>query len=168
MSSDQPSVVVDVRDSGLDGYPPDRGLICIAIGYQLLQLQPTSSYETESWAHGAWAIHMTFPQRSQRVGVVESDATLLEVKAHTEPGRQRVGEAWGGGRAVADGVSDAVALVMVVVVVVAVLGQVDLSHPHREEAEGWSRVQAIFCTAVVTTVWVVAGQVDKWGWKQPL
>lgn len=57
---------------------------------------------------------------------------------------------------------------MVVVVVVAVLGQVDLTHPHSEEAEGWSRVQGILCAAVVTTVRVVAGQFDKQGRKQPL
>ena len=102
---------------------------------------------------------MTFPQGSQGVGVVEGDATLLKVKAHTEPGRQRVGEACGRGRAVADGVSDAVPVVTVVmVVVVAVLGQVDLTHPHGEEAERWSRVQGVLGPAVMTAVGVVAGE----------
>ncbi len=104
---------------------------------------------------------MTFPQRSQRVGIVEGDATLLKVKAHTEPGRQRVGEACGRGGAVADGVSDTVP--MVTVVVEAVLGQVDLTHPHSEEAEGWSRVQGILCSAVMTTIWVIAGERARFG-----
>lgn len=154
MTSDQPSVVIYIRDTGLDGYPSDRNLICIAIGYQLLQLQCPSTNETESWAHGARAIHMTFPQRSQRVGIIEGDATLLKVKAHTEPGRQRVGEACGRGGAV---VSDAVSLVTVVVVV-AVLGQEDLTHPHSEKTERWSGVQGILCPTVMTTVWVIAGE----------
>lgn len=95
MTPDQPSVVIYIRDTGLNGHSSDRNLICIAIGYQLLQLQRPSTNETESWAHGAGAIHMTFPQRSQRVGIIEGDATLLKVKAHTEPGWQRVGEACG-------------------------------------------------------------------------
>lgn len=49
---------------------------------------------------------------------------------------------------------------MVTVVVVAVLRQVDLPHPHGEEAEGWSRVQGVLRPAVVPAVWVVAGQRD--------
>ena len=83
---------------------------------------------------------MTLPQRPQRVGIIESDATLLKVKAHTESGRQRVGEARGrrGAVAVGDGVSDSVPVATVVVVVV--MGQVDFTHPHGEEAEGRSRV----------------------------
>ena len=102
---------------------------------------------------------MTFPQRSQRVGVIEGDATLLKVKGHTEPGRQRVGEACGRGGAVADGVAGAVPVVTVVVlVVVVVLGQVDLTHPHSEEAERWSRVQGVLRPAVMTAVWVVAAE----------
>lgn len=52
-------------------------------------------------------------------------------------------------------------MVTVVVVVVAVLGQVDLTHPHSEEAEWWSRVQGVLCPAVMTTVWVVAGERAK-------
>lgn len=95
MTSDQASVVISIRDTGLDGYPSHRSLICIAIGYQLLQLQRPPTNETESRAHRAGAIYVTFPQRSQRVGIIESDATLLKVKAHTEPGRQWVGEACG-------------------------------------------------------------------------
>lgn len=83
---------------------------------------------------------MAFPERSERVGVVEGHAALLEIKAHPEPWRQGVRDARGGGGAIAvgDGVSDAVAMVTVVVVVVVVglLGQVDLSHTHGEEAEG--------------------------------
>lgn len=46
----------------------------------------------------------------------------------------------------------------VVVVVVAVLGQVDFTHPHCEEAERRSRIQGILCSTVMTTVWVVAGE----------
>lgn len=45
-----------------------------------------------------------------------------------------------------------------VVLVVTVLRQVDLTHPHSEEAEWWSRVQGILCSAVMSTVWVVAGE----------
>lgn len=112
---------------------------------------------------------MTLPQRAQRVGIIKSDAALLKVKAHTKPRWQRVGEACGRGGAVAvgDGISDTVPMatvVVVVVVVVAVLGKVDFAHPHSEEAEGWSRVQGILCSTVMTTVWVVAGegaQLDK-------
>lgn len=110
---------------------------------------------------------MTFPQRSEGVGVVEGDATLLKVKAHAEPGRQRVGEARGRGGAVAvgDGVSDAVpvaaVVVLLLVVMVVVLGQVDLTHPHSEEAEWWSGVQSVLCSAVMTTVWVVAGDTNN-------
>lgn len=141
----------------MDGYPSDRGLIRVTIGYQLLQLQRPPADETESRAHGAGAIHVTFPQRSERVGVIEGDATLLKVKGHTEPGRQRVGEACGRGGAVADGVAGAVPVVTVVVVVV-VLGQVDLTHPHSEEAERWSRVQGVLRPAVMTAVWVVAAE----------
>lgn len=101
---------------------------------------------------------MTFPQRSKGVGVVEGDATLLKVKAHAEPRRQRVGEARGGGGAgaVGDGVPDTVPVAAVVVV--AVLGQVDLTHPHREEAEWRSRVQSILRSAVMAAVRVVAGE----------
>lgn len=47
-------------------------------------------------------------------------------------------------------------MVTVVVVVVVVLGQVDLTHPHSEEAERWSRVQGVLRPAVMTAVWVVA------------
>lgn len=86
-------VVVYVGDAGLDGDPSHRSLICVAIGHQFLQLQSPSADETERRAHGAGAVHVAFPQRSQRVGVEEGDATLLKVKAHTEPRRQRVGEA---------------------------------------------------------------------------
>lgn len=142
----------------MDGHPPDRGLICAAIGYQLLQLQRPPADETESWTHGAGAIHMTFPQRPQRVGVIEGDATLLKVKAHTKPGWQRVSEACGcgGAIAVADWVS--VTVPIATVVVVAVLGEVDFTHPHCEEAEGRSRVQGVLCPTVMTAVWVVAGE----------
>lgn len=163
---DQKSVVIHVRDAGLDGYPPDWSLICIAIGHQLLQLQGPSTDEAESRAHGAGTVHVAFPQRSQRVGVVEGDAALLKVKAHAEPGRQRVGEAWRRGGAV---VSDAVALTAVMVV--AVLGQVDLPHAHSEEAERRSRVQSVLCPAVVTTVRVITGeraQFNEWGHWQTL
>lgn len=124
----------------MDGHPSDWGLICVAIGYQLLELQRSSANETESRTHGAGAIYMTLPQRSQRVGVIEGDTTLLKVEAHTEPGRQRVGEACGRGGAVAVGDGVAVSVPMAAVVVVAVLGQVDFTHPHSEEAEGRSRV----------------------------
>lgn len=99
---------------------------------------------------------MTLPQRSQRVGIVKGDTTLLKVQAHAESGRQRIGDTCGRGGAVADGVSGTVAMVVVAAVVVAVLRQVNLSHSHSEEAEGWSRVQGIFCTAVMTTVWIIA------------
>lgn len=98
---------------------------------------------------------MALPERSQRVGVKEGDAPLLKIKAHAEPGRQRVGEARGGGRAVdvGDGISDTVAVVMVVI---AVLGQIYFAHSHGEEAERWSGVQSILCSAVVAAVWVIA------------
>lgn len=91
------------------------------------------------------------------MGVVEGDATLLKVKAHTEPGGQGIGEARGRGGAVA--VADGVSLTIPVaaVVMIAVLGEVDFTHPHSEEAEGWSRVQGVFCTAVMATVGVIAG-----------
>lgn len=139
----------------MDGYPSDWSLICVAIGYQLLQLQSSSTNETESWAHRARAIHVAFPQGPQGVGIVEGDPTLLKVETHTEPGGQGVGEARGRGGAV---VSRAVP-----VVVVAVVGQVDLTHAHSEEAERRSRVQVIFCTAVVAAVWVVpeSAQIKK-------
>lgn len=141
----------------MDGYPSDRSLVRIAIGYQLLQLQSPPANEAESRAHGAGAIHVAFPQRPKGVGVVEGDASLLKVKAHAEPRGQRVGDARGRGGAVAvgDGVSDTVPMATVVVVVV--LGQVDLTHPHREEAEWRGGVQSVLCSAVMTTVRVVAG-----------
>lgn len=102
---------------------------------------------------------MPLPQRPQRVGVVEGDAALLEVQAHAQPRRQRVGEARGRRRPIADGVSHAVAVATVVVVVmVGVLRQVDLPHPHGEEAEGRSRVQGVLGAAVVAAVWVVAAR----------
>lgn len=102
---------------------------------------------------------MSLPQGAQRVGVVEGDATLLKVKAHAEPGRQRKSETCrcGGAITVGDGVSYAVPVVTVVGVV-AVLWHVNFTHPHGEEAEGWSRVQGIFCSTVMTAVWVVAGE----------
>lgn len=95
---------------------------------------------------------MAFPQGPQGVGVVEGDPALLEVEAHAEPGGQRVGEARGRGGAVVS--SRAVA----VVVAVAVLGQVDLTHAHGEEAERGRRVQVVLRTAVVAAVWVVPGR----------
>lgn len=154
--------VIWIRDAGLDGYPSDRSLICIANGHQLLQLQRPPADETERRAHGAGAIHMTFPQGSQGVGVVKGDATLLKVKAHTEPRRQWVGEARGWGGAVTNGVSDTVSMVtVVVVVVVAVLGQVDLTHPHSEEAERRSRVQGVLCSAVMAAVRVITGEEEQ-------
>lgn len=142
----------------MDGHPSDRSLICVAIGYELLELQGPSTDETEGRTHGARAIHMALPQRSQRVSVIEGDATLLKVKAHTEPRRQRVGEACGrrGAVAIGDGVSAAVP--MATMVVAAVMGQVDFTHPHSEEAERRSRVQGIFRSTVVATVWVVAAE----------
>lgn len=102
---------------------------------------------------------MTFPQRSKGVGIIEGDATLLKVKAHTEPRRQRVGEARGRGGPVGDGVSGTVPMATVVVIVV--LGQVDLTHPHSEETERRSRVQGVLCAAVMTAVRVVAGQRER-------
>lgn len=125
LRADKPSVVINIRDTGLDGYPSDWSLICIAIGYKLLQLQCTSTNETESWAHGAGAIHVAFPQRPERVGVIEGDATLLKVKGQTEPRWQGIGEACRCGWAVVSGT-----ISMVTVVMIAVLGQVDLTHPH--------------------------------------
>ena len=47
---------------------------------------------------------------------------------------------------------------VVVVVVVALLGQVDLTHPHGEEAEGGGGVQGVLCSAVMATVRVVAAE----------
>ncbi|TNN42663.1 hypothetical protein EYF80_047160 [Liparis tanakae] len=145
-----------VRAAGLDGHPSDGRLVRIAIGHQLLQLQGPPANEAERRAHGAGAIHVTFPQRSQGVGVVEGDATLLKVKAQAEPGGQRVGEAGGGGGAgaVGDGVPGPVP-VAAAVVVVAVLGQVDLTHPHREEAERRSGVQSILRPAVMAAVRII-------------
>lgn len=120
----------------MDGHPPHRRLIRVPVGDQLLQLQRPPADEAESGADGPGAVDVPLPQRAQRVGVVEGDAPLLEVEAHAQPGRQRVGEACGGGGAVAvgDGVSIVVAVVAVVVVVV--LGQIYFTHPHRQEAEG--------------------------------
>lgn len=96
---------------------------------------------------------MAFPQGPQGVGVVEGDPSLLKVETHAEPGRQGVGEARGRGGPVVSGA--------VAVVVVGVLGQVDLTHAHGEEAERRSRVQVILCTAVVATVWVVPERTDQ-------
>lgn len=147
----------------MNGDPSDRSLVGVAIGHQFLQLQSSSPDEAEGGAHGAGAVHVPLPQRPQRVGVVEGDAALLEVEAHAQPRGQRVGEARGRRRPVADGVSDAVAVVtvVVVVVVVAVLRQVDLPHPHGEEAEGRSRVQGVLGAAVVAAVWVVAARREE-------
>lgn len=150
----------------MNGDPSDRSLVGVAIGHQFLQLQSSSADETEGRAHGAGAVHVPLPQRPQGVGVVEGDAALLKVEAHAQPRRQRVGEAQGRRGPVAGGVADAVAVVavvtmVVVVVVVAVLRQVDLPHPHGEEAEGWSRVQGILRPTVVTAVWVVAAWRDE-------
>lgn len=101
---------------------------------------------------------MTLPQGSQRVGIIEGDTTFFKVKAHTKPGRQWVGEArgWRGAVAIGDRVSYTIPMATVVVVVV--LRHVDFTHPHSEETEGWSRVQGILCSTVMTTVWVVAGE----------
>lgn len=139
----------------MDGDPSDRSLIRVAIGDQLLQLQSSSPDETESRADGTGAIHVAFPQRPQGVGVVEGHPAFLEVEAHAQPGGQRVGEARGRGGAVVPAA--------VPVVAVAVLGQVDLTHPHREEAERRRRVQVVFRTAVVAAVWVVteSAHIDK-------
>lgn len=147
----------------MNGDPSDRSLVGVAIGHQFLQLQSSSTDETEGRAHGARAVHVPLPQRPQGVGVVEGDAALLKVEAHAQPRWQRVGEAQGRRGPVAGGVADAVAVVAVVtvVVVVAVLRQVDLPHPHGEEAEGWSRVQGILRPTVVTAVWVVAAWRDE-------
>lgn len=145
----------------MDCYPSHWGLICIAICYQLLQLQRPSTNETESWTHGARAIYVTLPQRSQRVGIIEGDATLLKVKAHTKPGRQWVGEARGRGGAIAIGDGVSYTIPVAIVVVVVVLRHVDFTHPHSEEAEGWSRVQGILCSTVMATVWVVAGEKER-------
>lgn len=131
----------------MDGDPPDWSLICVAIGHQLLQLQSSPTNETEGRAHGTGAIHVAFPKRPQGVGVVEGDPTLLKVETHAEPGRQRVGEACGRGGPVVPGA--------VPVVAVAVLGQVDLTHPHSEETEGRGRVQVVLCAAVMAAVGVV-------------
>lgn len=144
----------------MNGDPSDRSLVGVAIGHQFLQLQSSSADETEGGAHGARAVHVALPQRPQGVGVVEGDAALLKVEAHAQPRRQRVGEARGRRGSVADRVADAVAVV-VVVVVVAVLRQVDLPHPHGEEAEGRSRVQGVLRPTVVTAVWVVAARRDE-------
>lgn len=86
------------------------------------------------------------------MGIVERDAPFLKVKAHTEPGRQRVSEASGRWMAVA--VGDGVPLLMVVVV----LRQVDFTHPHSQKAEGRRRIQGILCAAVMAAVWVVAAE----------
>lgn len=149
----------------MNGDPSDRSLVGVAIGHQFLQLQSSSADETEGRAHGAGAVHVPLPQRPQGVGVVEGDAALLKVEAHAQPRWQRVGEAQGRRGPVAGGVADAVAVVamvtVVVVVVVAVLRQVDLPHPHGEEAEGWSRVQGILRPTVVAAVWVVAAWRDE-------
>lgn len=136
------------RDAGLDGDPPDGGLVCVAIGHQLLELQSSAPDEAEGRAHGTRTIHVAFPERPQRVGVVEGDPAFLEVEAHAEPGGQRVGEAGGRGGPVVPGA--------VPVVAVAVLGQVDLPHAHGEEAERRSRVQVVLRAAVVAAVRVVA------------
>ena len=97
---------------------------------------------------------MAFPQGPQRVGVVEGDPALLKVEAHTQPGGQRVGEARGRGGAVVPGA--------VPVVAVAVLGQVDLAHAHREEAERRGRVQVVLRPAVMAAVWVVPEGAHTW------
>lgn len=131
----------------MDGDPSDWGLIRVAIGYQLLQLQSPSANEAESRTHGTGAVHVALPQGPQGMGVVEGHPALLEVETHAQPGGQRVGEACGRGRAVVSG--------GVAVVVVGVLGQVDLPHAHGEEAEGRSRVQVVFSAAVMAAVWVV-------------
>lgn len=137
----------------MDGHPPDRRLVCIAIGHQLLQLQGTSADEAESRADRAGAVDVTLPQGPQGVGVVEGDTPFLKVKAHTESRRQRVGEARGD---VVVGEWVSIAAPVVVVVVVTVLGQVYLTHAHGEEAEGRRRVQGILCSTVMAAVWVVA------------
>lgn len=87
------------------------------------------------------------------MGVVEGDPTFLKVETHAEPGRQRVGEACGRGGAVVPGA--------VPMVAVAVLGQVDLPHPHGEETERRSRVQVVLRAAVMAAVWVVAEGAHK-------
>lgn len=84
------------------------------------------------------------------MGIVERDAPFLKVKAHTEPGRQRVSEASGRWMAVAVGVP--------LLMVVAVLRQVDFTHPHSQKAEGRRRIQGILCAAVMAAVWVVAAE----------
>lgn len=138
----------------MDGHPPDRRLVCIAIGHQLLQLQGASANEAESRADRAGAVDVALPQGPQGVGVVERDTPFLKVKAHAESRRQRVGEAWGD-VVVGERVS-IVPTVVVVVVVVTVLGQVYFTHAHGEEAEGWRRVQGVLCSTVMAAVWVVA------------
>ena len=104
---------------------------------------------------------MPLPQRPQGVGIVEGDPTFLKVKAHAQPGGQRVGDARRCRMAgpVGDGVPGAVA--MVTVVVAAVLGEVDLAHAHGEEAEGRGRVQRVLCSAVVAAVGVVAVEGER-------
>lgn len=84
------------------------------------------------------------------MGIVERDAPFLKVKAHTEPGRQRVSEASGRWMAVAVGVP--------LLMVVAVLRQVDFTHPHSQKTEGRRRIQGILCAAVMAAVWVVAAE----------
>lgn len=84
------------------------------------------------------------------MGIVERDAPFLKVKAHTEPGRQRVSEASGRWMAVAVGVP--------LLMVVAVLRQVDFTHPHSQKAEGRRKIQGILCAAVMAAVWVVAAE----------
>lgn len=152
-------VVVHIRDAGLDRHPSHRGLICVTIGYKLLKLQSPAPNEAKRGADRAGAVDVPLPQRPQGVGVVESDPALLEVKAHAESRRQRVGDPRRCGRpvAVGDGVPDTVAVV-IVVVVVAVLGQVDLTHPHCEEAKWGSQIKGVLCSAVMAAVRVVARQ----------
>lgn len=139
-----------IRPLRLDGDPTRGRLVDDPIGYEVLQLQGPPADEAEGWAHGRRAVHVTLPQHTQRMGVVEGHSASVTVQTHPQSGGQR--------RRVrvrqVVGVKSCLALALALTLTVALRKQ-DLAHADGEEAEGGG-VLAVLCPAVMAAVRVAA------------
>lgn len=143
----------------MDRHPPRRRLFDASVGHEVLKLQGPPADEAESRAHRRRAVHVSFPEHAQGVGVIEGDASFVTVQAHSQPGWQRSGVD-GSRVAAALGVQRGLAVAVCLALTVArSSGEQDLPHAHCQEAEGRG-VLGFLRAAVMATVWVTPG---GWG-----
>lgn len=128
---------------GLNSDSPGRGWLHAAISYQLLQLQRPSTNEAKSWANRGGAINNPVPQHSQGVGIVESNASFIEVQTHSEARGK------GGGERTRHAIR------------CPGFWQKNLPHAHSEEAEWRWTVLGILCATVMPTVRIISDKKGK-------